>query len=63
MEGGSRVGSSIPNRRARLTGETEGTGRAAGGPGCGPASAPLAAGGGAQVAHTPPHLAPRGLRR
>lgn len=42
---------------------TETVGRAAGGPGSGPASAPLAAVGGAQATHTPPHLAHRGLRR
>lgn len=42
---------------------TETAGRAAGGPGCGPASALLAAGGGARATHTPPHLAHRGLRR
>lgn len=42
---------------------TETAGRAAGDPGGGPASAPLAAVGGAQATHTPPHLAHRGLRR
>lgn len=36
---------------------------AAGDPGGDPASAPLAAVGGAQATHTPPHLAHRGLRR